>query len=136
VLIPFLTGKPLETSLWETEVAADANEDPGAFGEWASPQRSDTAYVRCLFHAIRHMLKSKGMDILQTKQVLLALRAQLVSMIDNDLQFVRFAFCVFKMTFCHRTQKSNLTTLTGINCRCRYMPTTALSACVASRALS
>jgi len=88
VLLPFLTGKPLETSLWETEKAAADGADHAAYGEWASPQRSDTSYVRCLFHAIRHMLKAKGMHPLEAKQVLLALRAQFVAMIANDLEFV------------------------------------------------
>jgi len=97
VLLPFLTGKPLESSLWEAEEAAArfeggsgssgdaAPSDPGAFGGWASPQRSDTAYVRCILHTIRHLLKSQGMSVVKTKQLMLALRAELLAMVDNDL---------------------------------------------------
>lgn len=95
VLIPFLTGKPLETSLWESEEAAlqledDAilEKDYGVIGDWTSPQRSYTPYVRTFLHAVRYMLRSRGLGVIQSKQVVLALRAQLVQMLDNDLQYV------------------------------------------------
>ena len=73
VLLPFLTGKPLETSLYETATSEEENLD-----DWSSPQRSSTAYVRCILHAVRHMLRTRGLSVLESKQVVLALRAQLV----------------------------------------------------------
>jgi hypothetical protein len=46
VIVPFLTGKPLEASLVEAELTeAKENSDPGAIGAWRSPQRSRTAHV-------------------------------------------------------------------------------------------
>ncbi|KAH9261268.1 hypothetical protein BASA81_000972 [Batrachochytrium salamandrivorans] len=98
VLLPFLTGKPLETSLWEAEEQALKQEedgvkggeevDFGVIGDWNSPQRSSTSYVRTLLHALRYMMASRGMSKALCKQVMFALRAQLVKMMDNDLQFV------------------------------------------------
>lgn len=94
VLLPFLTGKPLETSLWEAEEQALKQEeggeamDFGVIGDWNSPQRSSTSYVRTLLHALRYMMASRGMSKALCKQVVFALRAQLVKMMDNDLQFV------------------------------------------------
>ncbi len=44
ILIPFVTGKPLETSLVEAEEAVrDAPADaPMLIGEWRSPPRPET----------------------------------------------------------------------------------------------
>jgi hypothetical protein len=44
--------------------------------------------VRTILHALKYLMASRGVAKAQCKQVLLALRAQLVKMIDNDLQFV------------------------------------------------
>lgn len=92
ILIPFLTGKPLENSLVEMEQhaldGANGTSDPALCSDWRSPQRSETAYVRCVFHAMHYMLRSRGLSSLQSKQVALAIRAQFVAMILNDLQFI------------------------------------------------
>ena len=102
MLLPFLTGKPLEASLLEAERADDefraaqaaavANDEPldddsdaavaarsehaARCGAWRSPQRSETAYVRCLSEALHYLLARRGVTPLQAKQVHLALRAQ------------------------------------------------------------
>lgn len=62
ILIPFLTGKPLETSLVEAETAAavEGNEHSPEYGEWRSPQRSRTAYARTIMAAMHFLLRTKG----------------------------------------------------------------------------
>ena len=85
VLLPFCTGKPLESSLVEME----AEKDSKMKGDWRSPQKSRTAYVRSITHAIFFMLRHKGLDVLQAKQVLLALRVQMARMLKHDLGFVQ-----------------------------------------------
>jgi hypothetical protein len=76
VLLPFLTGKPLEECLVESEAAALEAEGgsviAGAldkFGEWRSPQRSQTAYVRCVLEAMHYMLRRRGVTDLQSDLV-------------------------------------------------------------------
>lgn len=76
VLLPFLTGKPLEECLVESETAALESEQatiaPGSldkFGEWRSPQRSQTAYVRCVLEAMHYMLRRRGVTDLQADLV-------------------------------------------------------------------
>ena len=57
VLLPFLTGKPLEESLVDAENATLSNgEFYGEFGAWRSPQRSQTTHVRCVIEAMHFML--------------------------------------------------------------------------------
>lgn len=87
VLLPFVTGKPLESSLVEAEQAATAGK-LGSFGFWRSPQRSATASVRCTMNVLDFCLRSRGLPKLKSKQVRVALRAQVVAMIRNDLDFV------------------------------------------------
>jgi hypothetical protein len=106
VLIPFLTGKPLEASLVEAEQAACSNDDyvesndsnvsheaylesksdneeitsvtsriknsalsNGNCGEWRLPQKSNTAYVRCVLEIFNFLLKRKDVSEFQCKQV-------------------------------------------------------------------
>ena len=80
VLLPFLTGKPLEECLVESEAAALEAEEAGVtvstdysslglFGEWRSPQRSQTAYVRCVLEAMHYILKRRGATDLQSDLV-------------------------------------------------------------------
>jgi len=117
VLIPFVTGKPLEQTLVETEAhghpppppspaastAAGEAAGGGEAGEevkeggggggpvqgpWRLPQRSATAYVRCVFEAMNFMLTTRGLDQAQADAVHLALQAQLVDMVANDMQYV------------------------------------------------
>ena len=99
VLLPFITGKPLEVSLVEAEEAAANASEPtacsyhasaGAFGPWRTPQRAQTQYVRALYHAINFILtRRRGVSALRCKQVGLALRLQMVSMIRNDLNYMQ-----------------------------------------------
>ncbi len=65
ILLPFLTGKPLESSLVEAEAAAGAvkakaAKDTKGYGEWRSPQRSGTAYARAIMAAMHYLLRTKG----------------------------------------------------------------------------
>lgn len=80
VLLPFLTGKPLEASLVEAENAAiahgpfsgglsDTSNGYEDFGSWRQPQRSNTAYVRCIFEALHYLLCRRGVSELQANQV-------------------------------------------------------------------
>ena len=87
ILLPFLTGKPLENSLVEAEAAAKKGT-AGAFGSWRSPQRTMTAYARCAMAALDYMLQHRGLSTKQSKQVRVGIRAQFVAMIRNDLDWV------------------------------------------------
>ena len=82
ILLPLLTDKPLETSLVETEGSE------GEAGDWRSPQRAETAYVRCVLEAMHYMLRSKGVSKMNAKQVALAMRAQFLCMINNDIELM------------------------------------------------
>jgi len=88
ILLPFLTGKSLETSLVEAEVQGEHGNDDAASGPWRSPQRSRTAYVRCLLESLHYVLREKGLNEVHAKLVTLAIRAQFVKMIANDMDFV------------------------------------------------
>ena len=60
-------------------------------GPWRFPQRSHTAYVRCLFEAVHFLLTTdpdKRMSTLKADQVLLAVQAELIDMVYNDLSYV------------------------------------------------
>jgi hypothetical protein len=77
ILLPFLTGKPLENSLVEAETAAvsaaaeseDAEASKGLFGSWRKPQMSNATYVRCILEALHFMLVSRGVTQLQAQLV-------------------------------------------------------------------
>jgi hypothetical protein len=110
LLLPFLTSKPLEQSLIEAEeislsagaaetqqtesgeAESDSSTKPsksGLCGAWRLPQKSATAYVRCVFEAVNFLLTSRGaLSDLKASQVQLALQVQMVDMISNDLAFV------------------------------------------------
>ena len=120
VLLPFLTGKPLEASLVESETAALAHSSQNESvdiktdgttdlktiennikneieteinlfekcGSWRSPQRSKTAYVRCIFEAFHYVLRRRGLTELQSNQIHLSLLLELTHMIRNDLQYM------------------------------------------------
>lgn len=61
----------------------------GLTGAWRFPQRSATAYVRCIFEAMHFLLTNRGgLSDIKAAQVQLALQAQLVDMISNDLDFM------------------------------------------------
>ena len=56
-----------------------------ASGVWRYPQKSKTAYVRCVVEALHYMLLRKGMSEPYVEQVHLALFCELVSMMKQDL---------------------------------------------------
>jgi len=148
LLLPFITGKPLEQTLVEVELAAQeastsavptpdapnhdvdhadapnpnnfspgettnepvksesdssqaaaaaaaaaatagttAEGHPPAAGAWRLPQRSSTAYVRCVLEALHFLLTSRGLSDGEANCVQLALQAQLVEMVANDMMF-------------------------------------------------
>eukprot|EP00808_Paulinella_micropora_P006835 g75373.t1 len=87
ILLPFLTGKPLDTSLVEAEAAA-SKQQTGSYGYWRSVQRSNTSYVRCLIHGLTYLLRTSGFSKLQAKRVMLALRFEFAKMIHQDMTCV------------------------------------------------
>ena len=63
----------------------------GLIGPWRNPQRSDTAYVRCLFEAVHFLLTTdpdKNMSTFKAEQVILAVQAELIDMVSNDLSYI------------------------------------------------
>ena len=60
ILLPFLTGKPLEMSLIESREASPLRE----------PQRSATAYVQCIYEAVNYILSEQEVPQVQIDQVL------------------------------------------------------------------
>ena len=52
------------------------------------PQCSKTAYVQCVFEALNYMLSERGVPVEQTGQVEMAVCAQLIYMIQNDLNYI------------------------------------------------
>lgn len=78
VLIPFLTGKPLESSLVESEKAmqdfnegiSKANNIFTQCGAWRFPQRSNTAYVRCIIECLYYIYRRRGLTDFQANQVI------------------------------------------------------------------
>ncbi len=76
ILIPFLTGKSLETSLVEAEEIAlkeksskDSSIYRGEYGLFRFPQCSQTAYVRCFLESWYYLLRKKGVSEITTLQV-------------------------------------------------------------------
>jgi len=60
---------------------------PPVAGAWRLPQRSATAYVRCVLEALHFLLTSRGLSDGEANCVQLALQAQLVEMVANDLMY-------------------------------------------------
>jgi len=87
ILLPFLTGKPLETSLVEAEMQSKHNLKSGAFGDWRKPQSSNTAFVRCILEALHHCLRETGLSVTDSDIVSLALRAEFVKLLSNDMDY-------------------------------------------------
>lgn len=73
VLLPFLTGKPLEGSLVDSENAFVQSESSknifNSCGTWRFPQRSNTAYVRVLIESLYYIFRHRGMTEFQVNQV-------------------------------------------------------------------
>jgi hypothetical protein len=89
VVLPFLTGHPLEASLVEAETAALKDPDnPLNYGEYRLPQRSYTAYVRCILESFNYLLRRRNVSILEINQINLIFNSYLVSMMQNDLKFM------------------------------------------------
>ncbi|KAH8048644.1 hypothetical protein JL721_11890 [Aureococcus anophagefferens] len=99
----FWAASTLEASLVEAERDARDGGEPagdgddafdaraaaaGRRGAWRSPQRSETAYVRCLFDALHYLMLRRGCRSRDAKQVRLALKAQLADFVARDLRVV------------------------------------------------
>jgi hypothetical protein len=77
VLLPFLTGKPLEASLVESEKAFSEYKESESIsnnifdscGPWRFPQRSDTAYVRAIIESLHYIFRRRGMTEFEASQV-------------------------------------------------------------------
>ncbi len=122
VLLPFLTGKPLEVSLVEAERAAtDAERYGGRFGVWRTPQRAQTPYVRCINQAVNYLLKRKGVSDARCKQVCMC-------MYMCVYVCVCVVFCFFFWCVCVDQAVNGLLKRKGVSdarckqvCMCMYM---------------
>ena len=92
ILLPFVTAKPLESSLADAEAAVairtDTDGAPLVAGDWRSPQKTKTACVKAITHSMHYMLRHKGISRLHTKAVLFALRMEMAEMMRSDLRLV------------------------------------------------
>lgn len=92
LLIPFVTGKPLEQTLIDVETKASESKGgdvtDGSVGPWRLPQKSSTSYVKCIFEALNFLLTSRGLSQIASDQVQLSLMAQLIDYVSNDLMFL------------------------------------------------
>jgi thiol-disulfide isomerase/thioredoxin len=89
ILLPFLTGHPLEASLVDAENAAlKEPEHPNLYGEFRMPQRSFTAYVRCILESFNYLLRRRKVSRLEIDQVHLTFCSELVKMMQNDLRYM------------------------------------------------
>ncbi|CAM6002123.1 unnamed protein product [Sphagnum balticum] len=110
ILIPFLTDKPLESTLVEAEVAAgnipSLSESSSSelsegsprdasikklfeqCGSWRAPQISKTAYVKTVMEAFHYILCRRGLTEYLANQAHLALYAELITMMENDLRYI------------------------------------------------
>jgi len=89
LLVPFLAERPLEQALAEShndESLASSSSDADSW--WRSPQRSNTAYYRAVLEAVHYLLRRKGLSMRNAKQVAVAVRAQMLEMVDNDLHYM------------------------------------------------
>ena len=80
VLLPHVVGGSLKDAIAKTP------ED--MHGDFVSAQRSGTCYHRCILAATRYLLKRKGMQPLQQKQVFYALRVAYLDWTLDDLKRV------------------------------------------------
>jgi hypothetical protein len=73
VLLPFLTGKPLEESLVASELASgkDGMGNTPECGGWRAPQIENTGYVQCVFEAVNYILRKRGSSEFQSHLVCL-----------------------------------------------------------------
>ena len=80
LILPFLLDKPFEESLAlnSTDTSID----------WRSPQRSSTAFFRCIQEAFHYLCRRKNLSVSKTKQFSLAVRAEMINMVDNDLHVI------------------------------------------------
>jgi hypothetical protein len=79
LIIPFVTGKPLEES------ALPSYDD--AATPLRSPQRSSTAYFRCIWESFHYLMLRRGLSSFNSKLVQFLFRYHLLDMVSNDLQF-------------------------------------------------
>ena len=80
LLLPFLVDKPLDQILSESEV------DP--FIDMRLPQRSSTAYVRCLLEASHYILRRKSISVERCRQLMFAIELQMAHFVRHDLSFM------------------------------------------------
>eukprot|EP01083_Nonionella_stella_P030773 84290_1 len=79
-LLPFLTKKPLEASIFET--------DMDDCMDWRSPQLAKTDYYRSILEAFHYMHRRLGLSSGQLKTIHFNLRRQYVKMLVHDLHTV------------------------------------------------
>ena len=84
ILIPFLTGKPLEATLLEAERASHERKLP-EFGDWRFPQQSEIGHTKCIFEILFFMLRDRGFNAIDSERVFLAFYSELICMMKNDL---------------------------------------------------
>jgi hypothetical protein len=77
---------------WEEPAAHDLTQKVSNIfdyaGEYRLPQRSNTAYCRCILEVFTYMLRRRGVSDLYTQYINLGLAAELVCMAQNDMGFI------------------------------------------------
>jgi hypothetical protein len=81
LLLPFLVDKPFD------QIASESETDP--YVDLRYPQRSNTAYARCLLEASHYVLRRRGLSHLTCKQIMYAIEVQMIGFIKHDLGFCR-----------------------------------------------
>ena len=87
ILLPFLQGKSWEEIHHDQTRLAAAFAEPDA--QMRSPQRSETAQLRCLIEAFQYLMRRRGLDKAARKEVSLMLRLELLELVMHDLMFVQ-----------------------------------------------
>ena len=86
IVLPFLTGHPLESALIDAERAAlEEPDNPSNFGELRLPQHS-SPHVRCILEAFLYLLRRRKVSSKQVDQIHLCFASELVHMMQNDLK--------------------------------------------------
>lgn len=80
LLLPFLVDKPSEQILSESET--------DVYIDMRLPQRSSTAYVRCVLETSHFVLRRKGITAARCRQLMFAIELQLISLLRHDLTFM------------------------------------------------
>ena len=89
IVLPFLTGYPLESALVDAENSAlNEPDNPVLFGELRLPQRSAIAYVRCILEAFVFLLRQRQVPSKQVDQINLCFASELIHMMQNDIKYI------------------------------------------------